>query len=58
MLKEPKLTFASKGNVGSSFEKLDSTRVPNAEYQILPYTGLVAIFVMWPGSFEQTFVPP
>ena len=24
----------------------------------LPYMGLAAILVMWPGPFEQTFVPP
>ena len=24
----------------------------------LPYMGMVAILVMWPGPFEQTFVPP
>ena len=24
----------------------------------LPYMGMVAIFVMWPGSFETAFVPP
>ena len=24
----------------------------------LPYMGMAAILVMWPGPFEQTFVPP
>ena len=24
---------------------------------ILPYMGMAAILVMWPGPFEQTFVP-
>ena len=24
----------------------------------LPYIGVAAILVMWPGPFEQTFVPP
>ena len=24
----------------------------------LPYTDMVAILVMWPGQFEQTFVAP
>ena len=24
----------------------------------LPYMGMVAILLMWPGSFEQTFIPP
>ena len=23
----------------------------------LPYMGMAAIFVMWPGPFEQAFVP-
>ena len=26
--------------------------------RFLPYMGMAAILVMWPGSFEQTFVPP
>ena len=26
--------------------------------RFLPYMGMAAIFVMWPGPFEQTFVPP
>ena len=26
--------------------------------RFLPYMGLVAILVMWPGPFGQTFVPP
>ena len=26
--------------------------------RFLPYMGMVAILVMWPGPFEQTFVPP
>ena len=26
--------------------------------RFLPYIGMAAILVMWPGSFEQTFVPP
>ena len=26
--------------------------------KFLPYMGMVAILVMWPGPFEQTFVPP
>ena len=26
--------------------------------RFLPYIGVVAILVMWPGPFEQTFVPP
>ena len=26
--------------------------------RVLPYTGMAAILVMWPGPFEQTFVPP
>ena len=26
-------------------------------YGVLPYMGMVAILVMWPGPFEQTFVP-
>ena len=26
--------------------------------KFLPYMGKVAILVMWPGPFEQTFVPP
>ena len=25
---------------------------------VLPYMGLAAILVMWPGPFEHTFVPP
>ena len=24
---------------------------------VLPYMGMVAILVMWPGPFEQAFVP-
>ena len=24
----------------------------------LPYMGMVAILIMWPGPFEQTLVPP
>ena len=27
-------------------------------FKVLPYMGMAAIFVMWPGPFEQTFVPP
>ena len=26
--------------------------------KFLPYMGMAAILVMWPGPFEQTFVPP
>ena len=26
--------------------------------RFLPYMDTAAILVMWPGSFEQTFVPP
>ena len=26
--------------------------------RLLPYMGMAAILVMWPGPFEQTFVPP
>ena len=26
--------------------------------RFLPYMGVAAILVMWPGSFEQTFIPP
>ena len=26
--------------------------------RFLPYMGMAAILVMWPGTFEQTFVPP
>ena len=26
--------------------------------KFLPYRGMAAILVMWPGTFEQTFVPP
>ena len=26
--------------------------------RFLPYMGMAAILVMWPGLFEQTFVPP
>ena len=26
--------------------------------RFLPYMGMVAILVMWPGPFEQTFIPP
>ena len=26
--------------------------------RILPYMGMAAILVMWPGPFEQTFIPP
>ena len=26
--------------------------------QFLPYMGMAAILVMWPGLFEQIFVPP
>ena len=26
--------------------------------RILPFYGMAAILVMWPGPFEQTFVPP
>ena len=26
--------------------------------RFLPYTGMTAILVMWPGLFDQTFVPP
>ena len=26
--------------------------------RFLPYMGMAAILVMWPGQFEQTFVPP
>ena len=26
--------------------------------RFLPYIGMAAILVMWPGPFEQTFVPP
>ena len=26
--------------------------------RFLPYMGMVAILVKWPGPFEQTFVPP
>ena len=26
--------------------------------RFLPYMGMAAILVMWPGSFEQTFIPP
>ena len=26
--------------------------------KFLPYMGMVAILVMWPGPFEQIFVPP
>ena len=54
--------------------KLGSTRAPDATYQLsrssafwfreedfegfLPYMGMAAILVMWPGSFELTFVVP
>ena len=27
-------------------------------FRYLPYMAMVAILVMWPGPFEQTFVPP
>ena len=27
-------------------------------FRFLPYMGMVAILVMWPGPFEQTFLPP
>ena len=27
-------------------------------FRFLPYMGMVATLVMWPGPFEQTFVPP
>ena len=52
--------------------KIGRTRAPNAVYQVsrssafwfrrrrflsvLPYIGMVAILVMWPGLFEHTFV--
>ena len=26
--------------------------------RFLPYMGMAAILVMWPGPFEQLFVPP
>ena len=26
--------------------------------RFLPYMGMAAILVMWPGTFEQTFIPP
>ena len=26
--------------------------------RFLPYIGMAAILVMWPGPFEQTFIPP
>ena len=26
--------------------------------RFLPYMGMAAILVMWPGPFEQSFVPP
>ena len=53
--------------------KLGRLHIPNATYQVqrvirllvlekifkgfLPYMGVAAILVMWPGPFEQTFVP-
>ena len=27
-------------------------------FRFLPYMGMAAILVMWPGPFEQTFVLP
>ena len=27
-------------------------------WRFLPYMVMVAILVMWPGPFEQTFIPP
>ena len=54
--------------------KFGSSRAPDTTYQVsrssafwfrrrnflrfLPYMGMAAILVMWPGPFEQTFVPP
>ena len=58
---------------GHHLNKLGSTRAPDSAYQVsrssafwlrrrffqvLPYMGMAAILVMWPGPFEQTFVPP
>ena len=54
--------------------KLVGTRAPDVAYQlsrssafwfrrerlfnVLSYMGIAAILVMWPGPFDQTFVPP
>ena len=40
-----------QGDRPSSSRKKDFLR-------FLPYMGMAAILVMWPGPFEQTFVPP
>ena len=59
---------------GHHLNKSGSTWAPNAAYQLsrsstfwfrrrrffkaVPYMDMVTILVMWPGPFEQTFVPP
>ena len=63
----------SRSTQGHQLNKLGSTRVPDAAYQLsrslafwfqrrrflrfLPYMGMAAILVMWHRSFEQTFIP-
>ena len=58
---------------GHHLNKLGSTRVPDAAYQVsrssafwfqrrrflrfLPYMGMAAILVMWPGPLKHSFVP-
>ena len=64
----------SKSTQGHHLNQLGSTQVPNAAYQLSKSSafwfqrrrlfkfftiyGQTAILVMWPGPFEQTFVPP
>ena len=59
---------------GNHLNKHGSTAAADATYQLsrssafwfqrrwflrfLPYMGIVAILVMWPGPFEQTFISP
>ena len=62
-----------QGQPSHHLSKLDSTQAPKDAYQnsrslafwfrrrrlfrFLPYMGMAAILVMWPGPFEQTSVP-
>ena len=68
--KGPNLTLPynrSRSTQGHHLNKLGSTRAPDAAYQLSRssafwfrrrrYTGMAAILVIWPGPFEQTFVP-
>ena len=64
----------SRSTQGHHLNKLGSTGAPDATYQLqghcpfgsgeedllrfLPYMGVATIFIMWPGPFEQNFVPP